>query len=203
MLYSFVWYINPHGSICSSMHAIDMKVCVNSLDHTELDLLHTCEKERFCDNLSSFFVVVSLCRLDVILSSKKNCHFLNIHLNYYLNYYIRVFHVLFFNFFSLEWWKYNKIEIESRQINWRLVVVVTDLLLWSRLKFEGANIELFSNWTLAYVAGIQRGVWNSGVWDCEGIGKEWFGRTTNCKLQPHSLISIVKLAKLIVAIYLL
>ena len=203
MLYSFVWYINPHGSICSSMHAIDMKVCVNSLDHTELDLLHTCEKERFCDNLSSFFVVVSLCRLDVILSSKKNCHFLNIHLNYYLNYYIRVFHVLFFNFFSLEWWKYNKIEIESRQINWRLVVVVTDLLLWSRLKFEGANIERFSNWTLAYVAGIQRGVRNSGVWECEGIGKEWFGRTANCKLQPHSLISIVKLAKLIVAIYLL
>lgn len=53
------------------MHAVDMKVCVNSLDHTELDLLHTFEKERFCDNLSSFFVVVSLCRLDVILSSKK------------------------------------------------------------------------------------------------------------------------------------
>ena len=184
MLYSFVWYINPHRSICSSMHAVDMKVCVNSLDHTELDLLHTCEKERFCDNLSSFFVVVSLCRLDVILSSKKKSYFLNIHLNYYLNYYIRVFHVLFFNFFSLEWWKYNKIEIESRQINWRLVVVVTDLLLWSRLNFEGANIERFSNWTLAYVAGIQRGVWNSGVWECEGIIKEWFGRTTNCKLQP-------------------
>lgn len=84
------------------MHAVDMKVCVNSLDHTELDLLHTCEKERFCDNLSSFFVVASLCRLDVILSSKKKSYFLNIHLNYYLNYYIRVFHVLFFNFFSLE-----------------------------------------------------------------------------------------------------
>ena len=85
-----------------------------------------------------------------------------------------------------EWWKYNKIEIESRHINWRLVVVVTDLLLWSLLKFEGANIERFSNWTLAYVAGIQRGVWNSGVWECEGIGKGWLGRTTNCKLQLHN-----------------
>ena len=63
---------------------------------------------------------------------------------------------------------------------------MTDLLLWSRLKFEGANIERFSNWTLAYVAGIQRGVWNSGVWECEGIGKGCLGRTTNCKLQLHS-----------------
>ena len=82
------------------MHAIDMKVCVNSLDHTELDLLHTCEKERFRDNLSSFFVVVSLCRLDVILSS-KNCYYLNTHLNYSLNYYIHVFQVLFFQFYPI------------------------------------------------------------------------------------------------------
>ena len=63
---------------------------------------------------------------------------------------------------------------------------MTDLLLWSRLKFEGASIERFSNWTLAYVAGIRRGVWNSGVWECEGIGKGRLGRTTNCKLQLHS-----------------
>ena len=104
-----------------------------------------------------------------------------------------MFHALYFNFmlcfflvYLWEWWKYNKIEIESRHINWRLVVVVTDLLLWSRLKFEGANIERFSNWTLAYVAGVQRGVWNSGVWECEGVGKGWLGRTTNCKLQLHS-----------------
>ena len=53
------------------MRAVDMIVCVTSRDHTELDRLHTCESEWFCGNLCSFFVVVSLCRLDVILSSKK------------------------------------------------------------------------------------------------------------------------------------
>lgn len=83
------------------MHAADMKVCVNSLDHTELHRLHTCESEWFCDNLYSFFVVVSLCRLDVILSSKKNRYYLNIHLNYYLKDYIHVFHVLFFQFYPI------------------------------------------------------------------------------------------------------
>ena len=57
--------------LMTTLHAVDMKVCINSLDHTELELLHTCESEWFCYNLSPFFVVVSLCSLDVILSSKK------------------------------------------------------------------------------------------------------------------------------------